>query len=202
VLLIDPDDATARWSTEELLDYLNLGVQTLVGLKPDEFTQLQALPISAGALSLPAGGLQVLDLLSVDGRAVSRGDRTHADRNDPTWRITDQPATHWFSDPRHPRHAWVYPGGQAESALVLYSVAVDEAADIASTLEIPAMWGAPLTYWTVAHAYMKNATRGDLGKSQSFLTLFNQAIELRSGVQARLQPTTPVDQRPVPRVSD
>lgn len=193
------DDTNVQWGAAELLDYLNAGVAAVVAVKPDVYTLNAAFTMAAGAKQvLPAGGLQILDVTrnTSSKRAVRYIDRSFLDQLDPDWQaVTGTNVDHYTSDARDPKTFYVYPcpaGGAAQVDLV-YS-AVPAAISAGTAIPIDDIYQNALYNWILAHAYAKNAKRGDTQKSDSYMQKFYGEISSRSPTQMAASPPVSITQ--------
>lgn len=172
----------------ELLDYYNASVR-LIGLhQPDTITRTQMLAQVGGARQTVAGTF-VKATSNAAGRAITPVDMDDMDHMLPDWRTTQAgPTQHYIADNKDSAVYWVYPpavpGAMVEITRILSPapVALGDANPIDDDYE-------PVIFWLVmAHAYAKNAKRGDTIKMSQYLTLARQGLGINDPGQIRLQP--------------
>lgn len=122
ITLVDPN--ATRWSTAELVRYLNDGQRDIVLVRPDATAVTTTMALAAGARqTLPAAGAKLLELIrntSGNKRAIRLTDRVLLDAQNPDWYsktgVTD--IRHYTFDAREPRNFYVYPPAAASGASV------------------------------------------------------------------------------------
>jgi hypothetical protein len=117
------DAASARWTIDMLVRYLNRTQQMIGTLRPDLFIEKRAHALAAGVRqTLPSGYVRALDFLcNTSGRAVSVPPNGKAlmDAQKATWRNDTQSDTiyHVFYDPREPLSYDVWPPATSSASL-------------------------------------------------------------------------------------
>lgn len=109
--LLDPDGV--YWTTDELTEYLNAGIRSLCGAKPDAYTRIIDHRCVDGALqAIPDDGIQLFDVpRNVGGRVIRQTSMDSLDNSRPDWMQAD-PGTvvkHFTTDVRYPKRFYVYP---------------------------------------------------------------------------------------------
>lgn len=193
------DESNVQWSAAELLDYLNAGVAAVVAVKPDVYVLNAAFTMAAGAKQVvPAGGLQVLDVVrnTSSKKAIRFIDRSFLDQMDPDWQATTgSNVLHYTSDSRDPKTFYVYPGPAGGAAQVdLVYAAVPAAITSGTAIPLDDIYQNALYNFILAHAYAKNAKRGDTAKYDSYMQRFYNEIGTRSPVQAQASPPVSITQ--------
>lgn len=127
------DPAGLRWSSTELLDFLNLARRAAAQLRPDMFVKTVEVALAAGARqALPSDGQLLFRVnANVGGDAIVPVDRAHLDARLPNWRTAAPSATvrGFMYDPSTPLEYWVTPPSAGGSVEITYAYAP---ADIAS----------------------------------------------------------------------
>ena len=197
--LLDEDatDSDRRWPSEtELLDYLNAGQVQAVNLKPDvnAVSAWHTLDDTQSRQVLPDDGIVPLNVIQNDaggdqtGRAIELMDRHDLDVTDPLWhtrQATDVEG--WVYDDRDSRAFYVYPRATG-SVLLVYSARPQRVAAKGNDITIPDVYENALYSWVLAHAYAKNAKRGDLAKYQTHMQMFRSALGLKGKAEERFDP--------------
>lgn len=120
------DDGT-RWSSSDLLAYLNEGQTLAVSLKPDCGAVVEDLTLVAGVnQSLPAGGLVLFDVpQNVSGGAITEMPKAVLDGVFPGWTASTASATvqHYVYDPSRPTQFKVFPPQPATPGQVVIEYA-------------------------------------------------------------------------------
>ncbi|AXQ30450.1 hypothetical protein D0B54_17980 [Solimonas sp. K1W22B-7] len=193
------DETGVRWPPAELLDYLNAGIGAIVAAKPDVAATAQPFELVGGSRQdLPQDFIQFLGLtrnLGADGatpgRAIRQVERNELDHGYPDWHsATGEAVLHYCHDRRLPRLFYVFPA--AAGWVELQGVkAPAEIVDAAETLPLDDLYENPLHNWVVAYAYAKSSKSGDMNRSGAYMTLFANALGLKSQLQFSFAPTDP-----------
>ncbi|PPE74590.1 hypothetical protein C3942_07455 [Solimonas fluminis] len=193
------DETGVRWSPTELLDYLNAGISAIVAAKPDVAATAEAFELVPGTRQdLPADFVQFLGLVrnlgadgQTPGRAIRQVERNELDHSYPDWHGSSGDAVlHYCHDKRLPRLFYVFPA--AEGWVELQGVkALPAVTDAAQTLPLDDLYENPLHNWVVAYAYAKSSKSGDMNRSGAYMTLFANALGLKSQLQFSFAPTDP-----------
>lgn len=193
------DETGVRWPPSELLDYLNAGIGAIVAAKPDVAAVSQAFELVAGTRQdIPQDFIQFLGLtrnLGTDGatpgRSIRQVERNELDHGYPDWHASSGEAVlHYCHDKRLPRVFYVLPAalGWVELEGVRSPAAVTDAAE---PLPLDDLYENPLHWWVVAHAYAKSSKSGDMNRSAAYMTLFANALGLKSQMQFSFAPADP-----------
>lgn len=118
------DLSAVRWSTAELVRYLNDGQRDIVLVRPDATATLASLTLAAGARQVIAtAGAKLLEVIrntSGTKRAIRLVDRKLLDAQNSSWYsltgVTE--IKHYMFDPREPRVFYVYPPAASSGASV------------------------------------------------------------------------------------
>lgn len=182
------DDAQASWLPAELLGYYNAGVRLVVLYKPDAGVQVSPLAMVAGVRQTTDGTFIGVKS-NAAGLAVRQVDMDDLDHLRPSWRTAAPgPARHWMADKRQPNVFWLYPpsvdGDMVEVVRVVtpQPILASEPNPLDDAYE-------QIIYWLIlAHAYAKNAKRGDVAKMSSYLNLATQGLGLKRQIQLEQSP--------------
>jgi hypothetical protein len=182
------DTVNERWTTSELLDWLNMGLTQIVLLKPDanivaaEYQMAkgvkQKLPDGTSSyqdsqsVTLPAG-VQLLDIpmnMGTDGitpgRAIKLVDKEVLDALDPLWpQASDSSVAQYVMyDQRTPDLFYVYPPQPSTSQgylAVIYSSIPTPCADLDSSISINDEYNGALVNYVLYRAYSKESDTVD-----------------------------------------
>lgn len=190
--LLDPQ--AVRWSDAEIISYLNAAVSALVSTKPDLFVVYTRLAMVAGVRQfIPADGDQFVEAYANSaGAAVRMIDRLSLDDSRPNWSVeTAGPTKHVMLDGRDKNSFLVYP--PASAGLLLEIGYIKSPARMVpgdgSSIPVPDQYENALYYFTLAHAYAKNAKRGDTGKFSGYMSMFTNVIGAVNNSQNTFAPT-------------
>jgi len=193
------DDTNVLWSAAELLDYLNAGLSALVASKPDTSVTTGNITLTSGTpkQSLPAGGIQLLDVIrnaTTPYTAIRQIERNHLNHIDPDWaKTTGSVVQHFMYDKRNPKVFWVYPTPSTGFTIeAVYAVQPTRLTAVSDNLPVDDLYENALYFFVLALAYAKNAKRGDLQKAEGYFAAFSNSIGVRQ-VQYSFSPTTPVE---------
>jgi len=193
------DETGVRWPPAELLDYLNAGIVAVIAAKPDAGAVSEPFELEDGTQQeIPAEFSQFLGLTRnmgenglTPGKAIRQIERNELDHNNPDWHtVTGSAVLHYTHDKRLPRVFHVYPGctGWVELQGVKVPAAVT---DPAYELPIDDLYESPLHNWVVGYAYAKSSKSGDMNRSGAYMTLFANALGLKSQMQFSFAPKDP-----------
>ena len=189
-------DLTAvRWSTAELVRYLNDGQREALMFRPDAFATSTTLTLVDGAKqTLPATAAKLLDVVRnaaavSSKRAVRIVNRQLLDSQVPDWHIAPPSvnAVHYMYDPVNPREFYVYPPAtvltQLDVVVAQYPTAIAEPAggttftSVSGNIGMPDILANALTDYVIARAYMKDSEQaGNAGRAQAHYVLFTAAL--------------------------
>jgi hypothetical protein len=188
------DLSAVRWSTAELVRYLNDGQREALMFRPDVFATPTTLTLVDGARqTLPASAAKLLDVIrnaaSVSSRrAVRIVNRQLLDSQVPDWHIAPPSvsAIHYMYDPVNPREFYVYPPAtvltQLDVIVAQYPSAITEPASgtytaVTGNIGMPDILANALTDYVIARAYMKDSEQaGNAGRAQAHYVLFTAAL--------------------------
>lgn len=190
-------DAERRWPSEtELLDYLCAGQVQVVVLKPDANTKVDWLTLddTVSRQSLPADGIVPLQVIqnaatgTQTGRAIQLMDRQDLDAMDPLWPTrTGTDVEGWVYDDRDSKGFLVYPRATGD-VYVVYSAVPDRVQAKTDPISLSDTYENALYHWVLAHAYAKNAKRGDVAKFNLHMQMFRSALGLKAEAERSVAP--------------
>jgi hypothetical protein len=186
------DEQFARWTKAELFDWLNDAAKEVVIRRPSAHALTGPITLAAGVLqSLPAGGIQLMDLArNVGGRSIRRVDRQLLDDLNPNWTSLAAGQTkHYAYDDRASTIFYVYPpaadGAQVEA---LYSAAPALVADDDDQLALDAIYISPLVSFILYRALAKDSEFADGALAGVHFQAFAEAIGAQGAVASAASP--------------
>lgn len=192
--LLDP--AGVRWTTAELVAWLNAGQRDIVAHKPDAAATNARVLLAQGTRQLlPTAGQRLLDVVrntnsdgTEPGRTIRLVDRSEIDAAHPRWHSPDAPggARHgsevknYAYSENDPRTYYVFPGvaeADASYADIVYSVTPTDAS-AGGNISIADYYGEALTNYILSRAYLKESEFGSTDtRAQLYLQLYLAAID-------------------------
>ena len=194
------DTGNTAWTRAELLDYLNAMIRLVCLIKVDANVVTEAVSITTSETkqTIPAAGYQFLRVVrnmgsggSTIGNVVRKIEMNTLDRFDPTWQTaTGSAVEHYMFDPRNPKQYWIYPRVTSTHFLEIEYAAIPDDVDEGDNDAIPIkdIYETPLYWGVLAHAFAKNAKRGDLQKHNYYVDLLTDALGSKQRVQAAFNP--------------
>jgi hypothetical protein len=169
------DATNIRWPEAELVGWINDGQREVVLLRPDASVTNAPMILLANSTrqTLPSVGIRLLDVVRnmgtdgmTPGNVVRFVTREVLDAQVPTWH-TDVGQTaikHFCSDPRDPKHFYVYPRPHAVTVVqveVLYSSAPADcllpSVSSSAVISLDDIYGNALLDYVLYRAYSKDA---------------------------------------------
>lgn len=184
---------SSTWNStdpDELLKFYNASVRLVCLYKPDVYVTTSDETLVAGARQNVAGSVFIGVKSNADGMAVTQVDMDDFDHCRRNWRNDPAGATvHWMADRKQPNTYWVWPPAVAGDQVEI--IVVDTPPEVAENdaNPLPDVYEQVLYWLVLAHAYSKNAKRGDLSKSASYLTLSAQGLGLKGQIQLTQSPS-------------
>lgn len=193
-ILLDPSGV--RWTTAELVGWLNSGQRDIVAHKPDaSATNARVLLVQGTRQTLPTAGQRLLDVVrntnsdgTAPGRTIRLVDRSEIDAAHPRWhspqatggaRHANEVKNYAYSE-NDPRTYYVFPGVldvDTVYADIVYSITP---ADVAAgqNIGIADYYGEALTNYILFRAYLKESEFGSAdSRGQLYLQLYLAAID-------------------------
>lgn len=192
-LLFDPAPG-AGWSDIELIGYLNEAIQATCFVKPEAYTVVASLTLTAGIVqTIPAGGHALLDVLynTTSGNAVTQVDKALLEAADPNWKglAGVLNVEHYTADPRSPLCFYVYPPATALAAVtILYGAVPAALTALGNTIALADAYMPALQDYVQSRAFTKPSSRQDMTKSTSHKQQWGAALGLKSQAQVLLSP--------------
>lgn len=194
-------DATfVRWTTDELLGWLNDAQRQIALARPDASVVTANITLVAGTKqSIPATGLRLLDIVrnmgvggATPGSAVRLVDREILDSQRVGWHSEAQTADikHFIIDQRQPKIFYVYPPAQVNATVEsVYSVAPADVAAIGNTITLDDIYQNPILDWVLYRAFSKDAEFAkDPERAAGHLNAFMGALGLKTSVDLATSP--------------
>ena len=202
ITLVDP--SAVRWTTAELVRYLNDGQRDIALVRPDATSTTATMALAGGARqTLPSAGAKLLEIIrntSGTKRAIRLTDRVLLDAQSPDWYnkagVTD--IRHYTFDPREPRNFYVYPPAASSGASVelIYSAYPTDITEpsagalyssVTGNISVADIYVNALVNYILYRAYSKdseNAQNAALAASfyQLYQTLLNTELSGTTGV--------------------
>jgi hypothetical protein len=211
------DESRVRWTTAELIDYINDAQRVIVTVRPDAAPVTETVQLVGGSRqSLPAGAIRLIRavrnrsalLNGSAGAAIRFVSRDTMDEEDPNWHVSTPSTTvkHYMTDAMEPLAFYVWPpvsgtiGANATAFIdIVYSKVPTKIASTATTatLTLPDQYFAPVLDWVLYRAFSKDASYGgDLSKAQMHLSAFQTVLQV--GGQSEAASIIPIE-RQTPR---
>lgn len=191
-------DTGTRWTSAELLEWVNAGVRAIAEHRPDATNLVAVLTLVAGTKqSLPTGGLALLDVMrNVGGRAIRQTSMGTLDAVAPDWHTATAAATeNYCYDPRTPRVFWVYPPAVADAQVeAKYQAAPSAMTATTDTVPLNDMYLNALLDYTLYRAFTKDAEfNATADRAKMHLAAFEQATGAKVQADAASAPQPTVD---------
>ncbi len=145
------DTAGTRWTSAELLGWLNAGQRDIVMLKPDANTKSEKHQLAAGTKqTLPTAGVSFVDMVrNVTSAGVATGTtikpiaRDQLDAQLPAWH-SEAAATnvkYFMHDPRNPKDFYIYPPSAGSNYVELvYAYLPADIAAVTAVINLDAIY--------------------------------------------------------------
>jgi hypothetical protein len=188
--LFDPAPGSG-WSDDELVAYLNEGVQATCAAKPDVAVQSVDVTLAAGTdQPLPADAIQLFDILYnvVSGKVITQVDKAMLESADPNWKART-PTTdieHYEIDQRKPRRFTVYPPSNGASSVRMQYGAIPGLVVIGDNFPLADIYVPAVVSYAMAKAFGKPSQRvgASIEKVSMYRQQWAQLIGLKTQVQA------------------
>lgn len=168
-----------RWTTDELLLWLNDGQRELVAkVKKDAKVRTYTHTLAPGAKQdNPADCVEILDMRQNDGgNVITPCDRTALDRFAPDWMVkpTDSKVKHWMDD-QQPNTFYVYPAQNATPATVVMTYsAVPNQVGLTDNIDVREIYADNLLNFILYRAFSKDAEfGGDAARAVAYYQAFS-----------------------------
>lgn len=181
-----------RWTTAELVRYLNDGQRDIALVRPDATATPVTVGLVAGARqNLPAAGAKLLELIrNTTGaqRAIRLTDRSVLDALNPDWysKAGALEVKHYTFDPREPRVFYVYPpalsGASVELVYSAYPVDITEPSanttytSVTGNVSVQDIFTNALTNYILYRAFSKDTETVSAAAATSYYQLYQSML--------------------------
>ena len=196
VQLVLQDTSGIRWTSDELIDWINDAQREIVLLKPDSLATNETVTLVTGTKqSIPAGGNRLLGVVrnmsdasggATGGRSIRIVDKEILDAQVPSWH--DPTSTgdsahgatvkHYIYEESNPRNFYVYPGVSGNAYIeIIYSANPTAVTAGSDNLGLPDIYAYAVMNYTIYMAYMKEAEyAGNQQRAQGHFQLFLTSV--------------------------
>lgn len=184
------DEARTRWSSTELIEWINDGQYAVCALHPPAYSGEVTVTLVAGTRqALPAGSTRLLGEVynDSDGSAVTPCDRSALDDAFPGWRSStyaSATAEHYIYAPgSDPLEFLLYPAQPTGTSATLSAVTAQNppAATAASELPLEEKYRPALVNYLCFRALSKDAEEGSGAMAQAYYQAFESAVKEAAG---------------------
>jgi hypothetical protein len=176
------DDGATRWTSPELLGWLNDARREISTLRPDLYAIKAPLDLVAGAAqSIPSDGMRLTDVTrNVGGSACAVTEKELLDQFKPKWQLMpgSKVIRHFMMDERYPTAFWVYPPALAGARLeIVYQATPQDLADNAALSVTESMYLGALVDYICYRCYSKDTEfAGSAERAASHYSRFENAL--------------------------
>lgn len=166
------DVGRTTWTEQQLLEWANDAVRSLVLVRPDTTAVKESVALVDGTSQrlIGANDLRFIQATrnmgssgSIPGRAITQGDVRAMDAYNPSWHTdsSGQEVRHYFFDEARPREFWVYP--PVSLALgpvyveVVKSVVPGVITAVGDTVPVDDIYAPALIEWMLYRAFIRDA---------------------------------------------
>jgi hypothetical protein len=193
------DAKFVRWTTDELIGWINDGAAEIVIRRPAAHAVIEQLVLVAGAVQrIPDGGIEVLDVTRnfspdglVPGKAIGRTDLQLLSDQKPDWFTMKEKGEikHYTFDERSPQTFYVYPPAKAGTRVeAMYSAAFPLVASGADTLQLDRVYLGPLVSYVLYRALAKDSEYANGAVALAHFQAFNEAVGTRNQMTVAASP--------------
>ena len=187
------DLSAVRWTTAELVRYLNDGQRDIALIRPDATATSATLTLAGGARqTIASGGAKLLDVIRNSGgakRAIRLTDRAVLDALNPDWYsktgVTE--IRHYTFDSREPRVFYVYPpaassGASVEMVYSAYPTDITEPSAgttysaVSGNISVQDIFANALTNYILYRAFSKDAETVNAAAATSYYQLYQSML--------------------------
>ncbi len=160
--LNDTDSSAYRQSNDELVEYVNAGIQEVAKYKPEIFSTLGDMTCTQDQVEQAitfADASMLLDVVCIhDGRALRRFDRRVMDDFRPNWRSdTSAAAQQWAPLDNDPLQFYIYPPAPASQVLDIRYSRIPTTVALGDTIgDLPETYEPALVDYVIYRAEMKD----------------------------------------------
>ena len=220
VQLVLQDTSGIRWTSDELVDWVNDAQREIVLLKPDSLATNETVTLATGTKQeIPSGGNRLLGVVrnmsaasnGNGGRSIRIVDKEILDAQVPSWH--DPASTgdsahgttvkHYIYEEINPRNFYVYPGVDGNAFIEIIYSSNPAAVTALGNLGLPDLYANAVMNYTIYMAYMKEAEyAGNQQRAQGHFQLFMTSVTGKGQIDAMTSPNlearpNPVQQNPM-----
>lgn len=189
------DAGNVRWTSSELLGYLNQGQREIALYKPNTSITNAAVQLVAGTKqTLPTGALTLVALIrnmgagTTAGNAIRMVSRGAMDAQLPDWHLTTASGVvknYMYSD-MDPAHFYVYPPQPVVPTYVemIYSVVPTDCATVGSAIALDDIYATALFNYVMFRAWSKDA---EYASNAAFAQLYYSSFASLIGVKLQAE---------------
>lgn len=166
--ILQESGAGVRWTTAELLEWINAGVQEICAIRKSAYTLIAVYQLTQGTKQgLPTDAVDLIDVIrnmgvngTTPGAVVRKVPKQIMDAVTPNWH-TETAATaikHYMYDPVTPKTWYCYPPSDGTGRVELKYAAVPSKVNNANDpIPLDDIYAGPLTDYVVYRAFSKDA---------------------------------------------
>lgn len=190
--IVQDTRAPYRYSDIVLLGFVNTTIKRMVVLRPDLFTVIGDIPVTANTVvqNCPADAVRLVEVFQVkNGDVVTETSRETLDQTYPQWR-TDPPGTpvNYMRHVRNPTQFFVTPRPTANVTLVGEYVIAPSDYGLADTIDLPSAYLPALIDGTIFLAESIDNEHVNSNRAKLFQDSFTQLLGV--GLQSRAMTDT------------
>ncbi len=201
--LLLQDEQHVRWTTDELIEWINEGVGAIVRLKPAAAARRGTFALAPGARQVLDGGdVQLLDVvcnLGIDdvtpGRAVRKTDRHLLDSTNPDWQHMPASMTvrHYTYDDRVPTTFFVYPPAAPGARVEIFrAVLPDDVVNIEDNVLLSIEYADSLLNYVVFRCLSKDSEYAGAQMATGYYNAFTASMGAGEAGEQAATPTAQV----------
>lgn len=180
------DASATRWTSNELLRWINDGQNEIVKVVPRANTLTENITCVAGARqTIPATSVRLMlvsrnmgDDGNTPGKAITLIPRRELEAFRPNWQndAAKSKTDHFMFDERDAKVFWVYPPANTQKIEVVTSVMPVPLTSLSDTVGVDDEFKSPMLDYVLYRAFSKETELGAQQRSKDFLTLFTTGI--------------------------
>lgn len=201
-LLLDEERGSlARWSDEELIQWINDSRMAILSRKPSACAKVDVVTLTQGSLQQsPTDMYLLLDISrnmgqnkATPGRSIRRTDRQNIDDLDPYWHMASgDEITQFTYDERVPKVFYVYPPATTSMSVeILYSFIPPEVSTADDYLQMNLENMDPIINYVAYRAKSKDSEYSNAGEAAAYYTAFNDSLGVMNQTQSTSSPNQP-----------
>jgi len=179
------DTNHVRWTREELLDFLNMGLSTFIIKRPDVSRTTATQTATESLIDIPTDGYSIITVNHVNKRGVQYVDINKLGQLNPDWRLDDGVPVAWTRNEFDNDSVYIYPAPVTEVDVELvYSKDVQVESEDES-FPLKEIYISILYDYIIYRAFNKDsASAEEAQKAQYHLMLFKDAIGDKAAADA------------------